>query len=126
MAAQYNVDGAVVKKPGNDRPLTKNQKELWMRYADDPMAFFTEQCYVRGSRGKILFQPRIYQEELLDSVLNHNHVIATSPRQSGKCSHPDSLVRVKVNGIEYETTLGKLHDYLSKKIVDEPVPSLLL
>lgn len=111
MASQYNVDGAVVKKPGNDRPLTKKQKELWMRYADDPMAFFTEQCYVRGSRGKVLFQPRIYQEELLDSVLNNNHVIATSPRQSGKCCHQDSLVRVKIDGVEHKTTIGELHEY---------------
>lgn len=111
MASQYNVDGAVVKKPGNDRPLTKKQKELWMRYADDPMAFFTEQCYVRGSRGKVLFQPRIYQEELLDSVLNNNHVIATSPRQSGKCSTSTMVVDVRINGTEYKMQLGDFHEY---------------
>ena len=113
MASQYNVDGAVVKKPGNDRPLTKKQKELWMRYADDPMAFFTEQCYVRGSRGKVLFQPRIYQEELLDSVLNNNHVIATSPRQSGKCVTERERVDVKIGGVEYNVSLGELHKYIS-------------
>lgn len=111
MATQYNIDHAVVKKPSNDVPLTKAQEKLWLKYADDPMAFFTEQCYVRGSRGKVLFQPRNYQSDLLDSVIDNTHVIAVSPRQSGKCSSSSTVVDVRINGTEYKMKLGDFHEY---------------
>ena len=116
MATQYNVDHSVVKKPGNDRPLTKAQEKLWLKYADDPMAFFTEQCYVRGSRGKVLFQPRNYQSDLLDSVIDNTHVIAVSPRQSGKCITHDAMVRVKIDGVEMEITIGELHKIVADRV----------
>lgn len=113
MSAQYNVDHTVVKKPGNDVPLTKDQEDKWMHYADNPMDFFTEQCYVRGSKGKRLFEPRDYQSDLLDVVIGNTHVVATAPRQSGKCCHQDSLVRVKINGTEYKMKLGDFHEYIA-------------
>lgn len=82
MTSQYNIDMAVVKKPGNDVELTKEQEERWMHYADNPMDFFTEVCYVRGSKGKVLFQGREYQDAMIETVVDNTHVVCVSPRQS--------------------------------------------
>lgn len=107
--SQNNVDLGVVKKPGNDIPLTKKQEELWLHYADNPMDFFTEQCYVRGSKGKRLFEPREYQSDMLDVVIENTHCAIVSPRQSGKCITRDAMVKVRIDGEEMEITIGDLH-----------------
>ena len=96
--AQNNVDESVIKRPGNDAPLTKKQQEEWLKCADDPFYFFTKYCTVRGSKGKTLFAPREYQKDLMDVVIDNTHTVVISPRQSGKCCHRDSLLRVKIDG----------------------------
>lgn len=112
---QYNIDLDVVKKPGKDKPLTPEQEEMWFRYAEDPMAFFTEQCYVRGDRGKVLFQPREYQEDMLNVVMDNTHTVISSPRQSGKCTQFSTKIAAKVNGIVQEITIGEFHEMMKSK-----------
>ena len=112
---QYNIDLDVVKKPGKDKPLTPEQEEMWFRYAEDPMAFFTEQCYVRGDRGKVLFQPREYQEDMLNVVMDNTHTVISSPRQSGKCSTSFCSIAVKIDGIEKVMTIGEFHEMMKSK-----------
>lgn len=82
--AQYNVDESVIKKPGEDRPLTKWEEEEWMKCALDPHYFMTTYCYVVGPRGKMLYEPRDYQKELIDDILQHRMTIVNAPRQTGK------------------------------------------
>lgn len=82
--AQNHVDYGVVKKPGEDSPLTKKEAEEWVKCADDPWYFFTNYCYVIGPKGKTLFNPRDYQIELLDQVYGNRFVIVNAPRQCGK------------------------------------------
>lgn len=82
--AEYNVNYSVVKKPGQDRPLTKKEEKEWLKCAVDPLYFFTTYCKVVGPTGKILFEPRDYQIEMLNDVINHRHVIFNAPRQVGK------------------------------------------
>lgn len=84
MASQYNIDYDVVKKPGKDEPLTDDQVKKWLEYRNDPMKFFTEVCYVVGPKGKTLFEPRQYQVELLQTILEETHTIINAPRQVGK------------------------------------------
>lgn len=110
MAAQNHVNENAIKRPQDDKPLTKRQEKLWMEYANDPFKFFTEVCYVRGNKGKVLFDPRIYQEDLLNTVIDNTHSVIVSPRQSGKCSSATTWVTVRANGKEYKMKLGDLHE----------------
>jgi hypothetical protein len=80
----YNVDYAVVKKPGQDTPLTKKQAKRWRELKNDPLKFMTEECWVVGPHGKTLFEPRDYQIDLLNDILANRLIMANAPRQSGK------------------------------------------
>lgn len=82
--SEYNVDYSVIKKPGQDSDLTKEQAERWIELANDPFKFMTEECWVIGPFGKQLFEPRDYQIDLLDIVIDNNLCVVNSPRQSGK------------------------------------------
>ncbi|MBG24051.1 MAG: hypothetical protein CMF22_11415 [Idiomarinaceae bacterium] len=84
MSTQYNVDYAVVKKPNQDAPLTEWEVEEYIKCFNDPMYFFTNYCYVVGDRGKMLFQPRDYQSEMVDTVLGNRFIAFNAPRQVGK------------------------------------------
>lgn len=82
--SEYNVDYTVVKKPGNDLPLTEEEAAEWVKCASDPMYFFTTYCWVVGPFGKTLFEPRDYQDELLEDVIDNRFVCVNAPRQTGK------------------------------------------
>lgn len=113
--AQNNVDSNAIKKPGDDVPLTKEQQDEWEKCADDPFYFFTNYCMVRGSKGKVLFQPRVYQEDLLNVVINNTHSVVISPRQSGKCSAERERVDIRVDGVVLNLSLGELHELISQR-----------
>ncbi len=76
----------LIKYHGEDLPLTDEEVENFKRYREDPIAFFTEQCYVRGANGKTLFELRDYQLDLINDTLDENnrHLVILAPRQSGK------------------------------------------
>jgi hypothetical protein len=86
MASQthYNVDYGVVKKPQDDQPLTEDEGKEWLTCANDFWYFATTYCQVVGPKGKVLFEPRDYQIDAIDIVLNNRKTIINSPRQSGK------------------------------------------
>jgi len=115
--SEYNVDHSVVKKPGQDRPLTSEEVDEWLKCADDPMYFFTNYCYVVGPRGKQLFDPREYQEELLDDIQNERYLISNAPRQCGKCSGKMTkyTVRNKHTGEIYELTAEQFHEAVQEE-----------
>lgn len=82
--AQYNVDESVIKKPGDDKPLTPDEEAEWIKCALDPRYFMNTYCYVVGAKGKMLYEPRDYQEDLVDDILDNRFLIANAPRQTGK------------------------------------------
>lgn len=75
--AEQNVDYSMVKKPGNDSPLTAEQVDDFMKCRNDPWYFFTNKCYVDGGR---LFEPRDYQIDLLEDIIDNRFVIVNAPR----------------------------------------------
>lgn len=82
--SQYNIDYGVVKKPHHDQPLTAEEANEWIKCAKDPWYFWTNYCYVIGPKGKTLFEPRDYQIEMMDAIINNRFVIINAPRQCGK------------------------------------------
>lgn len=81
--SQYNVDEAVVKKPQDDVELTPEQSEEWIKCALDKEYWMRNYAYVQSPKGRVLFNPRDYQQDLI--ALNQNRfTVAVAPRQSGK------------------------------------------
>ena len=109
--SQYNVDYGVVKKPQHDRELTEWEAQEWIKCSLDPWYFWTTYCYVVGPKGKTLFEPRDYQIEMIDVILDNRFVIINAPRQTGKCIGKDTkyTVRSKKTGETHELTAEEFH-----------------
>ena len=84
MSSQYNVDETLIKKPNQDAPLTKAEADEWVKCALDPFYFMTTYCKVVGGKGKVLFEPRIYQKDMINTVISNHHSCILAPRQCGK------------------------------------------
>lgn len=84
MGYEYNIDGSVVKKPHQDRRLTKKEREEWKRCAKDPFYFIQRYCWIVGNKGKTLCKLRSYQRKMLEDIMDGRFTICNSPRQSGK------------------------------------------
>lgn len=82
--SQYNIDYDSVKKPQDDTPLTPKEISEWLKCANDFWYFATKYCYVVGPKGKVLFEPRPYQVEAMNKILNNRFCVINSPRQTGK------------------------------------------
>lgn len=109
--SQYNVDYAVVKKPSQETPMSKQEADEWIKCALDPWYFFTTYCKVTTPKGLQIFNPRDYQEEILDLVINNRYSAINAPRQVGKCSGKNSkyTIRNKITGEIHEITAEQFH-----------------
>ena len=109
----YKIDYSTIKKPNQDAPLTPEQEEEWYKCALDPMYFFTNYCFVVGDKGKVLYQPRCYQEGIIETIEKNNLSVCLAPRQSGKCSSASTngLAIVVVGGVQYKLilTMEQIH-----------------
>lgn len=84
MAGQYNIDESLIKKPGQDDKLTPAEEAEWIKCAMDPFYFMTTYCKVVGGKGKVLFQPRSYQSDVIRTILSGDMSCILAPRQCGK------------------------------------------
>jgi len=129
---EYNVDYDVVKKPGKDKPLTRKESIEWMKCADDPFYFITNYCKVASPVGEILFEPRDYQKEIIETILNNRHVLLNAPRQVGKSQVMALLVLHKaifetsvVSGVS-SYSIASMQDIMDKvKFSYENLPDFL-
>lgn len=83
--ATNNVDFTPIKKVGQDKPLTMLEVAEWKACRDDPMYFMRKYCYVNTpGLGSVLFEPRDYQVDLINDILNNRKTVVNAPRQTGK------------------------------------------
>ena len=117
--AENFVDFGVVKKPQNDAPLTVFEEAEGLKCADDPWYFFTKYCYVVSPKGKLLFEPRDYQVDLLDDIFNNRFVICNSPRQTGKCVGKTTkyIIRNKQSGEKHELSAKEFHSMVKGEAI---------
>lgn len=102
--AENHVDYGVVKKPQNDKPLTQREEDEWTKCSQDFWYFATNYCYVVGPKGKTLFEPRQYQIDMINVILNNRFTIINAPRQVGKRLDLDTVVPTPTG----YTTIGQL------------------
>jgi hypothetical protein len=83
--ASNNVDFSPIKKIGMDSPLTPAEVAEWKKCRDDPIYFMKTYCYVMSpGLGSVLFNPRDYQLDMINAVLNNRKTVLNCPRQGGK------------------------------------------
>lgn len=85
-----------VKKPKDNKPLTKKEKEEIIKCDNDLKYFLRNYCWIQNpSRGAMLFDFRDYQERVIDAIANNQFIISLLPRQSGKCLDYNSLINIR-------------------------------
>jgi len=118
--SSINIDDKIIKKAGDkdDVSLTEWQVEEWLKCADDKFYFFENYVWVQAPKGKVLFEPRPYQQRIVKSCQENRHVVALMGRQSGKCICKDTkyTVRSKVTGEIYEITAEEFHTILEREV----------
>lgn len=82
--SQYNIDNKVVKKPSDDRELTPDEADEWVKCAMDVEYWLENYAYVQGASGKTLFTPRAYQKRIIKKASRGRFFIGLVGRQAGK------------------------------------------
>lgn len=79
-----DTDEILVKKVSDDKPLTKEQQREWIRCAEDEKYWMRTYVMVQSPKGRMLFDPRDYQIDMLDTMDAGRFSVIVAGRQSGK------------------------------------------
>ncbi len=81
----YDIGETIaIKKPADDRPLTKAQADEWDKCASDKDYWMRNYVYVQSDEGRVLFKPRPYQSRIIKLSEDTRFNIIMSGRQTGK------------------------------------------
>ena len=76
-----------VKTQSDEKDLTKEQAEEYVKCFSDPVYFIRNYVKVQNIKtGAMLFEMRSYHDKIFDGVHNNNRVCILQPRQTGKTS----------------------------------------
>jgi len=85
--SQYNQDDKVVKKPQDEEALTQWEANEFIKAGRDILYFARNYVFIQHpSKGSIIFEPRDYQEELINLMQTESFLILNIPRQGAKSS----------------------------------------
>jgi hypothetical protein len=83
----YFSNNEGIRNNGIKLKLTQWQKDEIEKCRDDMLYFIRNYCYIYDlDEGLILFEPRSYQLELLNAIIDNRMCIANYPRRAGKTS----------------------------------------
>lgn len=112
MAVNSGLSSALIKSPNTSETYTEYELEELTKCMDPEsgVLYFAENyAYIQHPvHGKLKFEPYKYQERVLQYFNQYGHVITMQPRQSGKCSSYQTLIKLrnKHTGEILETSIG--------------------
>lgn len=74
----------LIKKPSDERDFTDEQYEEWIKCALDKQYFFQKYVYIQSETGRSTFEPRSYQERMIEACEDNRMVVCVAGRQCGK------------------------------------------
>jgi hypothetical protein len=89
MTIQYND---YVKRPDLSIEYSLEMLEELDKCSKDFYAFLKHVKIVHPDKGRVIFEPRPYQREILDAMLNEKYILACCSRQSGKTTSVAAFV----------------------------------
>jgi hypothetical protein len=106
-----------VRKAGIKFSMTPDEIVEYAKCKLSVQYFAENFCQIKredGSIGKMKL--RDYQKDIIDLYTKHSRSILMSSRQSGKCLLSSSYVKININNIEYEMTIGELYYMFLREI----------
>ena len=118
MAEQYYLGNPLLKKANTKIEFTEEQVLEWIKCSEDP-AYFARNYIkiVTLDRGLSDFDMYPFQEKMIKTFHNSRFTICKLPRQSGKCLHINTIVKVrnKNTGEIFKLTIGELYEKIKEK-----------
>ncbi|ASV44549.1 terminase large subunit [Salicola phage SCTP-2] len=116
------LEGNILKKAHQKESFTKQQIEELKKCSHDKeygyYYFITNYCHVQHpTRGKVLFKPFKYQEDLLYNYHNYRLSINMLARQLGKCVDYETNITVRHKETGEEQTLP-IGEFFEKVVID--------
>lgn len=113
---------ANLRGAGEVYEMTQQQVQEWVKCKEDIIYFATKYFFIIDlDKGRMPIPLRAYQKRLLKVFVNtpykKKNVIVSSPRQSGKCLSPESVVSVRntKTGEMMEIEIGKFYEMMERK-----------
>ena len=102
-----------IKRKGEQVQFTQEMISEFIKCSQDPI-YFAENYIkiVHVDEGLINLSLYDYQKDIIDAITNNRRVTVCSSRQSGKCVHADTPIRLrnKKTGKIIETTIGEFYE----------------
>lgn len=101
----------LLKKSGVSIEWTPELLKEYMKCAEDPIYFAEKYIQiVHVDRGLIPIKLYDYQKEIINAITFNRRVVANTSRQAGKCVSINTIVKVKIENIILNITMGELHE----------------
>ena len=115
----YNANPNL-KKAGIKIEWTQEQIKEYMKCSEDPLYFALNYIkIVNLDLGLVPFKMWDFQKNMLQTFHKNRFVICKTGRQSGKCVHIDTIVKIKDNitGEIFDTTIGNFYKLVREKSI---------
>ena len=106
-----------LRKSGLSFRMSQNEIDEYIKCKTDLHYFAENYCWIKGEKGEpVKIKLRDYQEEILDNFFKNRFNILMSSRQTGKCTHFNTIIYIENNNQRYFTRIGSLYYYILSKI----------
>ena len=96
MTEEHYLGNPLLKKANTKLEFTEDQVLEWMKCAEDPVYFAKNYIkIVTLDHGLQPFEMYPFQERMVRAFDEHRFVIGKLARQSGKCFHKDTTIRLR-------------------------------
>lgn len=116
-----------LKKSGVQVNFTREMMDEWVKCAHDPI-YFAEKYIkiVHVDRGLIPIELYDYQKEVIETVKGNRKIGVTQSRQSGKCVHSKTNIKVRDSSSkkEMKISIGEFYKLVSTNIGITAIPPI--
>lgn len=110
-----------IKRDGVIEEWTKESILEYKKCSEDPIYFIEKYIKIINlDDGLVPFKPYDYQRNMLETFNRERFTLTLCCRQAGKCSHINTIVRLrsKITGEIKEITMGELYESIKANETD--------
>ena len=117
MIKNFYINPNIKRANWTEEEYTQDMLDEYQRCSEDPIYFISKYAWIQSlDKGLHRIELRGYQESLIKTFHKEDKVVLLSPRQSAKCFHLNTVVKLrnKTTGEIVESTIGELYKTMSK------------
>lgn len=121
----YSSNIALMRGGLHNFPYTKEMENEIEKCMDDIFYFISNYCKIMTLKNGVqLFKLFQYQKNAIKVMSENRFSIFKFPRQMGKCVEEDTEISIRMNGVEYDITIGQLYNLVTtENLVESYTPN---